>query len=218
MQPYDYVDPLINTAKPKPRWVFFQSASRPFGMVQLSPDTDTDGTWGVGYRYNSPRIKCFSHIHSWQLSGIPVLPFAGKWSDEIKEGYTYSHDTEIAKPGYHKIELDNGNIIAELTASKRVGMHKYTFLDGVMPSIYIDLKKPLGPSEMGGMRVNRISEYRLSGYVINSPTMRRHKLCTIYFCIDFNQNIYETMIGEDDSLTLSFNRSKKPLSKQQCVL
>jgi len=217
MQPYNYVNPLINTAKPKPRWVFFQSASRPFGMVQLSPDTDTDGTWGVGYRYDSPRIKCFSHIHSWQLSGIPVLPFAGEYSDEIKEGYVYSHDTEIVKPGYHKIELDNGNITAELTASKRVGMHKYTFSVNVIPGIYIDLKKPLGPSEMGDMKANRISDHRLSGYVINSPTVRRHKPCTIYFCIDFNQDICEMAISDDDSLTINFSKSKKPLLMKTAI-
>ncbi len=211
MRPFDYVDPLINTAKPKPRWVFFQSASRPFGMVQLSPDTDTDGTWGVGYRYDSPRIKCFSHIHSWQLSGIPVLPFFGEYNETIKEGYTFSHEKEIVKPGYHKIEMESGNIIAELTASKRVGMHKYTFPAGVNPGILIDLGKSLGPSEMSGMEVKRISETRITGYVINAPTLRRHRPCHIFFCMDFDTSIKILKTKEDDSIIITFEKNNTPL-------
>ncbi|MDX1358782.1 MAG: glycoside hydrolase family 92 protein, partial [Clostridia bacterium] len=177
MRPYDLVDPLINTAKPKPRWVFFQSASRPFGMVQLQPDTDTEGTWGVGYRYNSPKIKCFSHIHQWQLSGIPVLPFIGEYSDKLKDGYSLNHEGEVVKPGYHKLILDECGIKAELTASTRVGMHRYTF-SNEDSGIFIDLRKSLGPSEMSGMKVNQTGN-KLTGYVVNAPTRRRHKPCTI---------------------------------------
>lgn len=216
MKPYDYVDPLINTAKPKPRWVFFQSASVPFGMVQLAPDTDVDGTWGVGYRYDSPRIKCFSHIHQWQLSGIPVLPFAGEYDDKVKEGYVYSHETEIVKPGYHRIELNNGAITAELTASKRVGMHKYSFSGNNVQGLLIDLGKQLGPSEMNGMRINRESNKRLTGYVINAPTIRRHKPCHIYFCIDFNFDIRELRTGDRDDVIIKF-KGQGPLMMKTAI-
>lgn len=217
MRPFDYVDPLINTAKPKPRWVFFQSASRPFGMVQLSPDTDIDGTWGVGYRYNSPRIKCFSHIHTWQLSGIPVLPFSGEYTNGIKDGYTYSHDTEIVKPGYHKVELNDGSIIVELTASKRIGMHRYTFLEDIDTGILIDLGKSLGPSEMGGMQFKQASDKRLTGYVVNAPTARRHKSCSIYFCMDFNLNINKLNAGDNDAIVVAFNKTKQPLMMKTAI-
>jgi len=226
MRPFDYVDPLINTAKPKPRWVFFQSASRPFGMIQLSPDTDTDGTWGVGYRYNSPKIKCFSHIHSWQLSGIPVLPFAGDFTEKIKDGYSYSHDTEIVKPGYHKVELNGGAITAELTATKRVGMHKYTYSENREQGILIDFAKSLGPGEMNGFFINQTTSTRFVGYVINAPTVRRHKECSIYFCIDFNKEA--VLINKDNNeMRAIFNKWDKPLmmktaisfvSSQQAVL
>jgi len=217
MRPYDYVDPLINTAKPKPRWVFFQSASRPFGMVQLSPDTDTDGTWGVGYRYEAPKIKCFSHIHTWQLSGIPVLPFMGEFTDDIKDGYNYSHETEIVKPGYHKVELCDDKITAELTASKRVGMHRYSLETGKNGGILIDLGKSLGPSDMAGIEINQVSLKRITGYVINAPTVRRHKPCVIYFCIDFNLDINELDIHDDNSVIVNFGHLENPIMMKTAI-
>ncbi len=75
-EPVDWVDPRIDTVKP--RWIYFASAARPFGMVALSPDTKTEGDWGAGYVYDEPYVRCFSHIHEWQLAGLPVMPFAGE--------------------------------------------------------------------------------------------------------------------------------------------
>ena len=69
--PKDYtskVYPQLDTENS--RWFFFSSASRPFGMVNLSPDTQIGGAWGSGYRYKTDTIKGFSHIHAWQMSGI----------------------------------------------------------------------------------------------------------------------------------------------------
>lgn len=211
MNNFDYVDPLINTAKPKPRWVFFQSASCPFGMVQLQPDTDTEGTWGVGYRYNSPKIKSFSHIHQWQLSGLPVLPFTGDFSNTVKDGYKLNHDTETVKPGYHKVELEECSAIVELTASKRVGMHKYSFSGSDDLGILIDLQKSLGPAEMDGMKVEKKSK-RLIGHVVNAPTRRRHKPCYIYFCIDFNNEI-KSFDNSDNNIIIKFKTTESLLMK-----
>lgn len=59
-QPVDWVRPQIDTVKP--RWFYFSSACRPFGMVNLSPDTQTKGDWNAGYRYNDDTIECFSHF------------------------------------------------------------------------------------------------------------------------------------------------------------
>jgi len=159
---YDYVDPLIDTGKPKVRWVFFQSASCPFGMIQLSPDTDVVGTWGTGYRYYSKRIKCFSHLHQWQLSGIAILP--------IQENIDYEC-----------------KITAELTATYRVGFHKYTFNKNGKKSIMLDLISQLGPSEMLKNNIKIIDEYTLSGFVENDKTLRRPKPCKIFFHIVSDQ-------------------------------
>lgn len=184
---YDYIDPLIDTGKPKQRWVFFQSASLPFGMIQLSPDTDRKGTWGVGYRYFSKRIKCFSHIHQWQLSCIAILPIE---NDIIpKKGYSFSHRNEIVKPGYHSLYLNKNNIQAELTATTRVGLHRYTFKKAGKKSIMIDLINELGPSHMSCHKINIIDDYSISGYVENAATLRRPKPCKIFFHISCDHKI-----------------------------
>src|SRR5512145_380945 len=114
----DLVDPRIDTVKP--RWIYFSSAARPFGMVALSPDTKTEGDWGAGYVYDEPFIRCFSHIHEWQLAGVPVLPVVG----EVKgpggceaNKASFSHQGEVVQPGYHKVVLQPSGINAELTST-----------------------------------------------------------------------------------------------------
>ncbi|MFZ1716447.1 MAG: hypothetical protein WAT88_14170, partial [Saprospiraceae bacterium] len=96
--PVDLVNPLVDAANS--RWFFFNSASRPFGMVNLSPDNAIDADWNAGYRYHLDSIKCFSHIHGWQLSGVPVMPTTGAFRGHLGPdvyGSKYSHQTEIVK-------------------------------------------------------------------------------------------------------------------------
>ena len=112
------------------RWIFFASASRPFGMVSLSPDTKVEGDWGAGYIYAEPYISTFSHVHDWQLAGVPVMPIVGRMNGH--EGYEaykapFSHEREIARAGYHKVVLDNSGVAVELTSTSRVGFHRYSF-------------------------------------------------------------------------------------------
>jgi putative alpha-1,2-mannosidase len=102
-RPVDWVNPQIDTVKP--RWFYFNSACRPFGMVNLSPDTQTKGDWDAGYRYNDDTIQCFSHIHGWQLAGLAVMPVTGK-SDPAQYASKFSHDGEVVRPGYHKVILE----------------------------------------------------------------------------------------------------------------
>ena len=112
------------------RSFYFSSATRPFGMVNLSPDMNLRGVWNTGYKYNEDTIRCFSHIHCWDLSGIPVLPTTGNFNGHFGPdtyGSTYSHQEETAKPGYHKINLKRYGVTAELTSTTRVGFHRYTF-------------------------------------------------------------------------------------------
>ncbi|WP_396603284.1 hypothetical protein [Algibacter sp. R77976] len=72
LQFVDKVYPLLDTENS--RWFLFSSASRPFGMVNLSPDNQIGGAWGSGYRYKTDTIKGFSHIHAWQMSGVSLMP------------------------------------------------------------------------------------------------------------------------------------------------
>ena len=74
--PADWVDPLIDSHKS--RWIFFSSASRPFGRVSLSPDARTGGDWMKGYLSGETKVRCFSHIPGRQLYGLAVLPVTGE--------------------------------------------------------------------------------------------------------------------------------------------
>src|SRR5512143_456659 len=128
LTPVDYVRPQIDTHQS--RWFYFSSACRPFGMVSLSPDTRTGGDWMNGYIYGDTKIRCFSHVHCWQLYGIPVLPITGPMRGHLgMDAYAsdFSHDDDIVRAGYHKVLLRNYGIQAELTSTARVGLHRYTF-------------------------------------------------------------------------------------------
>ena len=98
-QPVDYVNPLTDTHQS--RWFYFSSASRPFGMVNLSPDTNVKGSWKSGYLYDSTAVRCFSHVHAWQLSGVPVMPTTGQMLGHRGMDATqskFSHATEEVTP------------------------------------------------------------------------------------------------------------------------
>ena len=153
----------------KSRWFFFSSASRPFGMVSLSPDTWTEGSWNSGYLYNSKEIRCFSHVHCWQLAGVPVMPTTGevkghKGMDAYKS--TYSHETEIVKPGYHKVELDTYQIRVELTSTSRVGMHRYTYPAGEKANVLFDVGALLAHGKTEKAAIHRISSKEIGGYSV----------------------------------------------------
>jgi len=155
--PAAYVNPLIDTKSP--RWLFFSSACRPFGLVSLSPDTWVYGTWNSGYLYDTTTIRCFSHIHCWQLSGIPVMPVTGEMKGHL--GFEacksrFSHDNEIVKPGYHKVILEDHNISVELTSTCRVGFHRYSFPEGRAGHVLFDIGAELGHGKMDSASIRRM--------------------------------------------------------------
>lgn len=144
----DYVNPMVGTDFTGHT---FPGATAPFGMVQLSPDTRID-TWEgcSGYHYSDDTIIGFSHTH---LSGtgvldygdvllMPVTRYEADSLDRREYQSAFSHRHEEASPGYYSVELDRWDVLAELTAGPRSGMHRYTFRtpgDG-SPSIVIDLE------------------------------------------------------------------------------
>lgn len=142
--PADYVNPFIGTGG---HGHTFPGASVPFGMVQLSPDTRIDGSWDgcSGYHHSDSVIYGFTHTH---LSGtgcsdygdILLMPMMGEPSFDNKiYSSTFSHEKEKAGAGYYSVHLDDGNIDVELTATARVGFHKYTFQNPGIANIILDL-------------------------------------------------------------------------------
>ncbi len=140
-----YVNPLVGTDF---HGHTFPGALAPFGMIQVSPDTRLDGWDGCsGYHYSDSILYGFSHTH---LSGtgcsdygdLLLMPFTNNIS-VINHEYadTFSHENEIATPGYYAVLLNRNKIKVELTASRRVGLQRYTFPEGDMPKgVIIDLK------------------------------------------------------------------------------
>jgi predicted alpha-1,2-mannosidase len=129
----------------------FPGACMPFGMVQLSPDTRNDVSWDgcSGYHYSDSLILGFSHTH---LSGtgcsdygdVLIRPFNlinPEAYDTLLNvpAFKLNHKNEKAEAGYYSVQLENG-IKCELTASKRAGIHQYTFPVATFPAFIIDLK------------------------------------------------------------------------------
>ncbi len=197
--PAEYVYPFLDSENS--RWFFFSSASRPFGMVNLSPDTQVNGAWGSGYRYKVDTVKGFSHVHAWQLSALSVMPVTlGEYSqptDACSDFYSkFSHDTEIAAPGYHSLHLDRYGIDAELTSTKRVGFHKYAFPEGSQAAVVLNLNTPLGPAPNIDGLVTRSDKNSISGEVVNEKTGRRPRPVKIFFEISFDQPIASVVKDE----------------------
>ena len=175
------------------RWFFFSSATRPFGMVNLSPDTEIDGAWGSGYRYKTDTIKGFSHVHGWQISGLSVMPVTITSENEtaiFKDFYsTFKHEAEKASPGYHLVDLERYDISAELTSTKRVGFHRYTFPTEGSPAILFNLNTLLGPSENVNGKMEKTGNKMLTGELEMSPTHRRPKPFKLFFKIELDSEI-----------------------------
>jgi len=181
-RPVDLVEPLVDSANS--RWFFFNSATRPFGMVNLSPDMVISGAWNSGYRYNQDRIRAFSHIHAWQLSGIPVFPTVGPFrGHEGSEAYgsQYSHDNERAEAGYHQVFLDDYGVKVELTSTIRAGFHRYTFPESDRAQILFDFATFLGPCDTGPALVRKLSNSEIEGYADMAPTRRRPTPARVHF-------------------------------------
>ena len=190
--PVDFVNPFVDTHKS--RWFFFASAARPFGMVSLSPDTWVKGSWDSGYLYDSLHVRCFSHIHAWQMSGIPVMPTVGEFKGHLgMEAYksSFSHEEEEASPGYHRIYLEDYDILAELTSTSRVGFHQYTYPRDSTQYVIFDVGAFLGHAAMDSARVEKVSKYEIAGYSIMGSTRRRPKPTYVYFVAHFDRPISE---------------------------
>ena len=152
---YEAVDPFIGTGADGHT---YPGAVVPFGMVQLSPDTliadfKHSYTHAAGYRYEDSTIQGFSHTHfsgsgHSDLGDVSLMPIAG----EVKldpgdpavpgSGYRsrFRHATEEAHPGYYAVTLDDYGVRAELTASPRVGVHRYSFPAGKPAHVLVDLR------------------------------------------------------------------------------
>jgi predicted alpha-1,2-mannosidase len=194
----EYVDPLIGTGG---HGHTYPGAVLPHGMVQLSPDTRLEGWDGCsGYHYSDDYIYGFSHTH---LSGtgcsdygdILLSPMAGTPSaDRTVYGSKFSHKNEKAAPGFYSVLLDDDRITAELTATTRVGLHRYSYASVGQNNIILDLKHR---DEVLESSLQIINDHTVAG-------LRRSKVWAenqyVYFVIEFSEPFVKQGTWIDDQL------------------
>jgi putative alpha-1,2-mannosidase len=186
----------------------FPGATRPFGMIQLSPDTGIEGwDWCSGYHSSDSSIMGFSHTH---LSGTGVgdygdilfMPFVGedKFEPGTKqnpdEGYRsrFKHENEKAVPGYYSVFLDDYDINVELAAAKRSGFHKYNFNNSTNGKIIVDLGHGIQDAPIETF-IKIIDKNTIEGYRTSSGWAKRH---TVYFYAELSADITSHTIRSDN--------------------
>ena len=177
-----YVNPFIGTGG---HGHTYPGAVVPHGMVQLSPDTRTDG-WDAcsGYHYTDSVLIGFSHTH---LSGTGIgdlgdflfLPYTGEMKlvtqyrndydktvkpDDSRFGSSFSHDDESASPGYYSVYLKDYDVKAELTASLHAGFHRYSFPSSEDPKLFINLMRTIHNRQLVNSEIKALSDTEIQGY------------------------------------------------------
>ncbi|HRP57043.1 glycoside hydrolase domain-containing protein, partial [Agriterribacter sp.] len=180
-----YVDPNIGTAHS--RWFFYTPAAVPYGMAKLAPSTNghygnASGWEAVGYDTRQNSIEGFVHFHEWQVGGVGFMPTTGQLNvkpgklEDPSGGYrsSFSRENEIAEPGYYKVLLDDYNITAELTATKRVGFHRYIFPENSHSHIILDIGNKQGESgEVTDAGIRMTDDTHFEGFVVTYPQYLR---------------------------------------------
>lgn len=177
-----YVEPRIGTAHC--RWFHFTPGAMPFGMAKPAPSTNghignKSGWEATGYDYRDQSIEGFPCLHEFQIGGIVLMPTTGSLKtipgavdDSTGMGYRSRFDRadEIATAGYYSVLLKDYSIWAELTATPRVAIQRYTFPAGEDSRILFDIGNRQG--ESGAVRDAKITfteDGRIEGWVITEP-------------------------------------------------
>lgn len=190
-----YVDPYIGTGF---HGHVFLGANVPFGAVQLGPVNLSEGwDWCSGYHYSDSTIVGFSHTHLsgtgiGDLGDIALMPVIGdvklakgKVSDP-SSGFVslFSHKEEKVRPGFYSVNLKRYGIKAELTATERVGFHRYTFPRSANANVIIDLKQGIGWDAPVETYLTKINNTTLAGYRYSKGWAKDQR---IYFQIVFSK-------------------------------
>ncbi len=222
--PASYVNPFIGTNE---MGHTYPGATVPFGMVQLSPETDTIQysigkgyikevyRYCAGYQYSDKTIVGFSHTHfsgtgHSDLGDFLVMPTTGPvqlnpgTAEHPETGYRsrFSHDSEKATAGYYSVLLSDYNIKAELTTTARVGFHRYTFPESSQANIILDMVSGIynydGKVVWSSIRVE--NDTLVTGYRQSQGWARER---TMYFAMTFSKPIRNYGCRDDAKLVYS---------------
>jgi predicted alpha-1,2-mannosidase len=218
------VDPFIGTG---PEGHTFPGATMPFGMVQLSPDTQIrpfkqSYKWAAGYRYEDTTILGFSHTHfsgsgHSDLGDVLIQPISGDVRldpgdiDKPESGYRsrFNHRQEHAEPGYYAVDLLDYGIHAELTATSRVGVHRYSYPAGKPAHVLVDLRSSIYnyPGKVLWSRLRVRSDGTVTGVRETRGWAPGRQL---YFAIRFSQSIQQHSLYDREPAPVEYHGFKTP--------
>ena len=179
----------------------YPGATVPFGMIQLSPDTREAPDWAQasGYDYNDQTIYGFSHT---RLSGTGASDLIDLLLLPTSEGRTssnFSHTAEKAQPGYYQVMLADEGINAELTATTRTGIHRYSHPNGKEAQLIIDLDHSANKGSWNRRIINSqiriVNDHAIEGYRIITGWAKLRK---VYFYIEFSSPILSSSLRDGD--------------------
>lgn len=191
----DYVDTSIGTGG---HGHVFMGASVPFGMVQLGPTSiPTTWDWCSGYHDSDSTVIGFSHTHLegtgiGDLFDVTLMPVMGDVTyargTEDKPGsglWSYAERSkQVSVPGYYSVPLTRNGILAELTATNRVGVHRYTFPKGKDAAIVIDLQNGGCWDSTTGTEMKAVGNNRIEGYRYSKGWANNQR---VYFVAEFSR-------------------------------
>ncbi len=226
--PLHWVDPRIGTGG---HGHCFPGAALPFGMVQLSPDTfNNDWDWCSGYHVSDSSIMGFSHTH---LSGtgcgdlLDFLVMAGTGTAKLVPGdrsnpdagyrSRFDHADERMEPGYYSVVLKDYKVKAELTATERAGLHRYTFPKSDQAYLIVDLFHGYGPGagSCDSAEVKMVGGDTLAGgHQTSAWGKNRHA----YFAMKFSKRPDKVVFYSDDQEVATPTASELKGKNLKCVL
>lgn len=200
-----YVDPYIGTTG---FGNVFLAANVPFGYVQVGPTQHSrpprGGEWCSGYNYSDSILIGFGHLHLsgtgvGDLGDISLLPVL----DEKEREVQFSHDDEIAKPGYYSLILGKTGIRAEMTATIHTGFHRYTFPVCVdTGKVVLNLRQGIGFDRMTGCSLSQENDTVVSGHRSSTGWAQNQK---VFYTAMFSHPILKREMIDDSISILSFD-------------
>ncbi|MBD5225036.1 MAG: glycoside hydrolase family 92 protein [Bacteroidales bacterium] len=217
-----FVNPLVGSGA---NGHTFPGAVVPNGMIQPSPDTRIDG-WDAcsGYHYTDSLINGISHNH---LSGtgcadfgdVLIMPTVGaKVLDNqidtlqnLPYASAFSHASEIAEPGYYAVKLDRYDILAEVTSTERVALHRFTFPATDSAGMIVDMDYSIQRQKNFDMNLEAISDTEVVGSKRTSHWAGNQR---IFFYAKFSRPF--TFVSLSDTITSA--RDGSPIARCKGLL
>lgn len=222
--PVGAVNPFVGTGRgPAPdvdssNENLFPGAVLPFGMVQLSPDTESHG---YGYHYFQNTIQGFSMTH---MSGVGCAnegevfftATTGPVTTQDKDFESpYSHDQESASPGYYRVLLTRWDVNAELTATDRTGEARFSFPAGKAANILVPISHTLNHTMAAEVKV--VGDREIEGYVVNQAFCGSKQTYKVYFAMTFNRSFSTFGTWNGDQGPQSGHRAETQTADNQWI-